>query len=409
MAQRPARFAILLSLAALLLLAADMHFSAAQAQPRDPLGNFFRSLFGTREAPMPRQPYQPAPSPPPPTRAAPAEPKVAAVPKDEDARVIRVFGDSLSAGLQRGLDEAFAEVPSIVVAGMDRATSGLVRYDRFDWFDAASEAIGAEGARTDAAVLMIGLNDRQDMPTGEGRLALLSEEWVQAYKERISALTGLFVERGIRVYWVGLPPMNNGQLTRDFAIFNEFYKDVAMTSGAVFVDVWTPFLDQETGRYSAYGPDIEGTRRQLRASDGMHFTRAGNRKLAFFVERDIRRDFLRGLYLSAVEGPRGQSLMDQVEQELETGIGRIVALTGRQILPEGLAGGSQEEPRLREDTRYKKVILEGEPLPMQPGRADDFRWAAGPAAALPERVPAADAAARAVPGPQAAATADGWQ
>ena len=40
------------------------------------------------------------------------------------------------------------------------------------------------------------------------------------------------------------------------------------------------------------GPDFEGQIRRLRAGDGVHFTRAGARKLAHYVEREIRRVML---------------------------------------------------------------------------------------------------------------------
>ena len=37
------------------------------------------------------------------------------------------------------------------------------------------------------------------------------------------------------------------------------------------------------------GPDFEGQTRRLRTSDGVHFTKAGARKLAHYLEREIRR------------------------------------------------------------------------------------------------------------------------
>ena len=40
---------------------------------------------------------------------------------------------------------------------------------------------------------------------------------------------------------------------------------------------------------SPQGPDFEGQIRRLRAGDGVHFTKAGARKLAHYLEREIRR------------------------------------------------------------------------------------------------------------------------
>ena len=41
--------------------------------------------------------------------------------------------------------------------------------------------------------------------------------------------------------------------------------------------------------YSNFGPDFEGQMRRLRSSDGVYFTKSGARKLAHYVEREIRR------------------------------------------------------------------------------------------------------------------------
>jgi hypothetical protein len=82
--------------------------------------------------------------------------------------------------------------------------------------------------------------------------------------------------------------MNNERLTADLLDFNEIYKQAAAETGAAYVDTWEAFAD-DRGRFSSYGPDINGQVVRLRAGDGVHFTRAGSRKLAYFVEGDIRR------------------------------------------------------------------------------------------------------------------------
>src|SRR5262249_25784693 len=46
----------------------------------------------------------------------------------------------------------------------------------------------------------------------------------------------------------------------------------------------------EAGNYTPYGPDIAGQQRLVREPDGVLFTAAGYRKLAYFVEREVKRD-----------------------------------------------------------------------------------------------------------------------
>ena len=57
---------------------------------------------------------------------------------------------------------------------------------------------------------------------------------------------------------------------------------------SVYIDVWDGFVD-EGGKYTNFGPDYEGQMRRLRSNDGVFFTKYGARKLAHYVEREIRR------------------------------------------------------------------------------------------------------------------------
>src|SRR5262249_29947792 len=64
-------------------------------------------------------------------------------------------------------------------------------------------------------------------------------------------------------------------------------------AGITYIDVWDGFVD-ESGRFTLHGPDFEGQTRRLRVSDGVYFTKAGARKLAHYVEREVRRVSLPG-------------------------------------------------------------------------------------------------------------------
>ncbi len=92
-----------------------------------------------------------------------------------------------------------------------------------------------------------------------------------------------FVQAHVPVAWVGLPPMRNDRLNAQVVKLNELYKERAEKAGAKYIDIWDAFAD-ENGEYNAYGPDINGQNAKLRAADGIHFTKAGARKMAQFLE-----------------------------------------------------------------------------------------------------------------------------
>ena len=254
-----------------------------QLASNDPVGDFFRELFGSRNKRRTREREQRAPR-----RVEPAQPKIVIQPKDENARVVYLFGDSIAASLARGLEEAFAEDSTIIAAGISNGSSGLVREDHYSWPDKIAETLEDKKQRIDVAVIALGINDRQRFRIDGQRIEFKSPEWEKLYKKRLREVAQLFFDRRIPIVWVGLPPVSTSRVSTDFLYLNEFYRDGVEDYGGFFVDVWTNFLD-ENERYSSYGPDVAGQRRLLRRKDGINFTRAGGRKLAFFVERQIRR------------------------------------------------------------------------------------------------------------------------
>jgi hypothetical protein len=72
-------------------------------------------------------------------------------------------------------------------------------------------------------------------------------------------------------------------------MMNDIVRNRAYLNGIKFIDIVAQFAD-EGGNYTAYGPDITGKQRLLRDTDGILFTSAGDRKLAHFVEQEIKRD-----------------------------------------------------------------------------------------------------------------------
>jgi len=85
---------------------------------------------------------------------------------------------------------------------------------------------------------------------------------------------------------VNLGPNFLSNMSKQDANVEIFPGDIVVfdKAGIVYVDVWDGFVDED-GRFAQSGPDFEGQTRRLRAGDGVHFTQAGARKLAHFVER----------------------------------------------------------------------------------------------------------------------------
>ncbi len=95
------------------------------------------------------------------------------------------------------------------------------------------------------------------------------------------------------MYWIGLPILRRAEANDDAQLINDIVREKAYLNGIKFIDIQSQFAD-EAGNYAAYGPDLTGKSRLLRESDGILFTPAGYRKLAHFVEQEIKRDLTAG-------------------------------------------------------------------------------------------------------------------
>src|SRR5450830_206444 len=228
-----------------------------------------------------------------------------------------------------------------------------------------------------------------------GIIEFRTEQWAAIYSRRIDATIAALKSKGVPVFWVGLPSIRGTRSTADAVYLNDLYRARAERAGAIYIDVWDGFVD-EAGKYSNYGPDYEEQTRRLRSSDGVFFTKYGARKLAHYVERELRRYMSnRALQVSLPSSPVAPVPADgkSVARPLA---GPVLPLTVMPGNSEELLGGSGTGSA-HGDAIATRVLVKGEPVPAPPGRADDFAWprggdanAAQPVAAVPaaEKMPA---------------------
>ncbi|NJO53627.1 MAG: DUF459 domain-containing protein [Bacteroidales bacterium] len=309
---------------------------------------------------------------------------------------IAVFGDSLAEPLAQGLADSFVQdLPEVAVLNKARADSSLVRNDPVDWIAAAQELLNTE--KVTVGVVMVGINERQPARDETGTHEPRSERWVQIYTRRVDEMMALFKAKNIPLFWVGLPATKSSRLSQDMQFYNEIIRERAARAGVPFVDVWDGFVD-EAGQFVTSGPALDGQTRRLRGSDGIHFTRAGGRKLAHFVERDIRlllNQRIPGTPPQADDLPAPSTPSDtpvarpQLPQPQARPVaGPVVPLVGATGPSGPLAGATPARSAQTNDPLVTQVLLRGEAAPAVSGRADDFRW---PAAATTSKNPAAAA------------------
>jgi uncharacterized protein len=281
-------------------------------------------------------------------------------PKGDRYRVL-VLGDSLAEGLWSGLYRAFQEDANMEVINKSKPGSGFVRVDREDWSKTVDEILKDETYQI--AVVMFGANDNQAIKSGKEYVKPGTEEWDTLYGQRVEAFIKKLRGKKLAVYWVGLPIMRSPDESDEAEDLNEVYREKSFINGAKFIDTWSGFTD-ESGRYSAFGPDMSGQVRRLRADDGMHFTSRGYLKLAHFAEKEIRRD------LSLAKLERNIPLAGNEDEQAKV-MGRAVS-PGKPISPsdestEASPEETAEQPQAAAEAEAPAGSEgeEGEPAPPQ--------------------------------------------
>src|ERR1700730_8333530 len=243
--------------------------------------------------------------------------------------------------------------------------------------DGATRATDYELSQDDAA-------DNSDAPpvivpeksarSPNGLYEFREEPWVELYKKKIEEMIGVLKSKGVPVLWVGLPVVYGPKATADTLFLDSLYRDVAGKAGITYVDVWDGFVD-EAGRFVQKGPDFEGQIRQLRSSDGVYFTKAGARKLAHYVEREINRLLAaRSAPIALPTEPATPDANALPGQPAPRPLaGPILPLVASSVGTDQLLGGPGSRP-VAIDALAARVLVKGEPLSAPAGRADDFAW-----------------------------------
>src|SRR3954451_16443992 len=209
---------------------------------------------------------------------------------------------------------------------------------------------------------------------GGGLYEFRDERWVELYAKKIEELVGVLKSKGVPVLWVGLPAIRGQKGTSDLLFLDALYRDGAGKAGITYVDVWDGFVD-EGGRFMQRGPDFEGQPRKLRSDDGVFFTKAGARKLAHYVEREVTR------LLAARSGPIAVPI-EPATAEVSVAPGQpaprplagpVMPLVPSSVGTDQLLGGPGSRPA-GVDALAARTLVKGEALAPPAGRADDYAW-----------------------------------
>ncbi len=206
--------------------------------------------------------------------ASPAQPPRAAAGQAQPApahapRKVLIVGDSFAVGLGLTLEQSLRPAgAAVALSSRGKVSSGLNTPRFYDWEKALNEFLSTE--KPDVLVVMLGGNDAKN---GQG-----TPQWSQDFQAKAKRFLDIAGGFGVRVYWVGLPPMRDKAYSRRAWTANEAMRAACASAAACrFIDSWDIFADA-SGNFCAKKP-VAGKAVSLRGKDGVHFSTAGCRLL----------------------------------------------------------------------------------------------------------------------------------
>ena len=202
---------------------------------------------------------------------------------------IAFVGDSMADGVWGGIQRRISKdacLRQLLRTGRyGEIGTGLARADKFNWPAKVKTIMGE--FRPHLFIVSFGLNDRNPVVEvgGKKRIDLTNPEWGAAYKEQVAAFLQAAASAQAGVMWLGIPVLRDDVSNKDALEKNAIFKATVnqmQDKRLVYVEPWKLAAAGEDA-FQPYYTDASGSRVQLRATDGIHFTGAGYDLISNYV------------------------------------------------------------------------------------------------------------------------------
>jgi hypothetical protein len=221
----------------------------------------------------------------PPARLAGLAPNLSEAMESGRTVEIGVFGDSFGDGIGWALTQQLRGDARFRLHPFSQRSTGFA-----GWADMAGDfRAKLDQQPLDAAIIAFGANDTHGLTVDGHHVEFMSPAWRDVVGARLAAVVGLLRERGVQVYWIGLPRMRQPAFEAKARALNLFYASRMQALGVPFIDTVAATTDLQ-GRYTDHliNPDT-GRPMLARAGDGVHMSMNGYRLLTEGLSRHLVR------------------------------------------------------------------------------------------------------------------------
>jgi hypothetical protein len=188
-------------------------------------------------------------------------------------------GDSLMQGIAPHVNSSLYKRYAIHGIDLSRQSTGLSYPGFFNWPEQIEKAF-RKAPEIKLMVVFLGPNDPWDFPNEKHKpyLKFKSEDWESAYRVRIREVLEIARKNDARVFWLEVPCMRKKDLDTRMAYLNRLFSDEVKKSGEIFLPTGK-ILGCEKGEFSSF-MNSNGKKKKSRIDDGVHFTIAGQKRVA---------------------------------------------------------------------------------------------------------------------------------
>jgi hypothetical protein len=198
-------------------------------------------------------------------------------------------GDSLMQGVA---PIAIAELKKIYPQGkfvdLSQQSTGLTVRRYFDWPKKIAEESMRQGFNT--VVIFLGANDPWDIYDNKKRFIFPSDEWKEAYRERVGEVLLFAQEHQIHIIWVGLPNMDVERVKNGAILQNSVFESETKKYNFEFIST-EAILGSLDEPYKKYLQDPTRGSILIRGNDGVHFTPYGYRLVSNQIVQSLKEKF----------------------------------------------------------------------------------------------------------------------
>jgi hypothetical protein len=187
-----------------------------------------------------------------------------------------MVGDSLAQGILSGIGKEHRRCMNII--DLTQVSDGLLNTSPEAWVTRISEVLPNDPAENSAVYMLIGTNDIIAMRKNRKILRPGSDEWDDAYREKLERLMVGLSKLPAEINWIELPITDRDRKT---TMMHDRVR--AMQEGAALGRVNYRHLNNhiaDLDGFRFYLAREDGTKMRLRYKDRIHFTRHGYEFLA---------------------------------------------------------------------------------------------------------------------------------